>query len=377
MFSFESFFGDLDAALAHIKQGTHILFSQSWMALFSSNASFGPLEYEVIRALAFMKGQLTLITSAEPLSMMLKEKSSLQSQVDGMPTTFHNLRTAEVFFFAVMGKAMQYQQACLKWARDSSQRRSKLADESGYEPLWGYDASLHKHDLPEVLRAEYSQHLSAMHKWELAFRGFLTKPISQKDKSSSILLIHEIGVRLRHISLASEDEGDFDQYLPDCKTVVSLVREYTNLEDQQHKTQRPFTAESNILMSLWAVVLTCRNRSLRREALKMLRVPRQEGVWRSEYLAKAAAWVVDIEEKGCIDQDDEFVPVAARVKVVRAKIMKSGLIDIACLRKHPKTGEYSQLLEDWIDLGMVTATPMMLSGLPFRERPTFETQKDV
>ena len=72
--------------------------------------------------------------------------------------------------------------------------------------------------------------------------------------------------------------------------------------------QPVFAFDGNLLSPVFCLIIRCRIRKLRREAIQLLkRYPRREGFWDSEMAVKVAEWFVSTEEEGLRD-DEEVSP---------------------------------------------------------------------
>lgn len=129
-------------------------------------------------------------------------------------------------------------------------------------------------------------------------------------------------------------ETTFDQFRPEFEEMVSRVEAVTRilgLSDTEplHREKVPFSMELGVVHPLFFVAWKCRDWSIRRRAISVLRKCGKEGVWEGPIMAVVAKRLADIEEQGL--RPGDFVPELARIhdlqkaveydeRVVRAEI---------------------------------------------------------
>ena len=330
MFSFESLHGDSQAAVSHANNGLSLLFKHDWNPLFTRGAY--PVEYDLVRAIAHLKCQLMLMPGLMPLPGLHDERMYAQSQVDSMGTVFYDFETAEVFYFVVGGRTIQYIQAYISSTKRMTDATIQGSPAESLLPMFGYDTSLY--EIPESLEREYYKYLNDLLRWHFAF-GVYLKHYATGSLQKRLILMQLMSMNLYLIlmSLKITRESDFDQYQREFQTIVELVKQY--LEKDR---VRAFTIESNFVQCLFLVVICCRDRALRAEALEVLSIPRQEGLWHTKYLYRLAAWVVDTENFNAGDSAD--IPEYARVKLIKAT-RRADNIEVWYLKRSSDDAEYN------------------------------------
>lgn len=98
-------------------------------------------------------------------------------------------------------------------------------------------------------------------------------------------------------SIDTVDEMQWDRHTATFSKILDLARKV--IHDQNLIASQSFTLDFGILGPLGALAHRCRDPSLRRESIRLLRTyDRQEGMWHSSLAAKIAARLVEIEEAG-------------------------------------------------------------------------------
>jgi hypothetical protein len=101
-------------------------------------------------------------------------------------------------------------------------------------------------------------------------------------------------------------------------------------EDNYCHIKASFACDLGIIAPLFVVATKCRDRKLRREAIRLLMSsPRREGMWDSILTGRAAQWIMEIEEEGLSPWDGPFGRAAKEtVKEDQRVMVKEILFDL-------------------------------------------------
>lgn len=192
---------------------------------------------------------------------------------------------------------------------------------------------------PDTWKQYGGAFVQEMDAWEAAFRSLfdsrLEDPnLSFKDRSLiATLKMEHLNSRILFLSLFSSTESGFDVFIPQFANIIELAREVVAHDESQaasaahclfspsqHGQQCPhqryddppsvtaggyaayhlkpsFTADLGIVPPLFMVATKCREPTLRRQAIQLLRSSaRREGMWDSELVARIGQFIMDIEE---------------------------------------------------------------------------------
>jgi hypothetical protein len=121
---------------------------------------------------------------------------------------------------------------------------------------------------------------------------------------------------------SNENEKIYDDFVQDFRYILSSQRDVI----EGGKSHESLT----LIIPLYVTAIKCRDSSLRREAILLLRnSPRRNGVWDSAVVAKVAAWVVFIDEEGM--DDNGYVPEEFRTRGGSLTFyMQDGWIRVSC-----------------------------------------------
>ena len=137
----------------------------------------------------------------------------------------------------------------------------------------------------------------------------------------AVLKMYQLNVQILFSMTFSKTEEQYDAFLPQFQTIVRLAEEVMSSPNATPVTpslmidpggayfgqycdslaaQQPitvFSADLAIVPPLFVVATKCRDRTLRRQAIQLLRSsPRREGMWDSELASHIAEWVMELEE---------------------------------------------------------------------------------
>ncbi|KAH7356812.1 hypothetical protein BKA65DRAFT_450661 [Rhexocercosporidium sp. MPI-PUGE-AT-0058] len=113
------------------------------------------------------------------------------------------------------------------------------------------------------------------------------------------------------ITICTDNESQFDDYLDHFQEVVDLAEYALSVQNAKSKTPK-FTFDSLVVIPLYMVTFKCRDPIVRRKAVRLLlENPRREGVWDSVLGGRMGEWVMCVEEEYV--GDDGRVPGWARI----------------------------------------------------------------
>ncbi|TIA49831.1 hypothetical protein D6C77_09436, partial [Aureobasidium pullulans] len=157
-----------------------------------------------------------------------------------------------------------------------------------------------------------------------AYLSSHTSPLSLEDNHRLRLIeIHLLTIPLvpklngPNSSSNLVDEMHWDQYTSTFSKILDLVA--STVYDLDTHLAPSFSLDFGIIGPLGILTSRCRDPSLRRKAIHLLRIyNRQEGMWHSSLTANVAERLVKIEEAGLVEVEHcRDIPLAARVSEVR------------------------------------------------------------
>lgn len=165
--------------------------------------------------------------------------------------------------------------------------------------------------------------------WTSTFAPLLAYCLANGGQDAISALTMSISSTASQISLRSGffiNESAYDQFMPEFRSIVDKVTQLLYLESHRHSSSRSpsssssassssaspdpqpeekkeplihFAFDIGIVPPLYLVIVKCRDRKLRRQALKLMEDhPRREGVWDSVATVALSKWVIHLEEDG-------------------------------------------------------------------------------
>ncbi|KAL7913738.1 hypothetical protein GGI35DRAFT_222555 [Trichoderma velutinum] len=220
----------------------------------------------------------------------------------------------------------------------SSLREARLASDQLCEMLLRFIEHLQhakkepSYTLPPSWRQLGATFQGQIDSWSTAFEPIfqsrLQPGMNLLEKSGiAALKMFQINTNVIFLTIFCDAEVQFDAFLSHFKAIVSLGWEVVGDDEkraatercpdpqrckQQHSTPLPafragkytthhikpsFSADLGIVPPLFVVATKCREPTVRREAIQLLRSSaRREGMWDSELTANIAQWIMEVEE---------------------------------------------------------------------------------
>ncbi len=124
------------------------------------------------------------------------------------------------------------------------------------------------------------------------------------------------------------DNSLFDQHLEKFKTIVEVSKIIVGAKQSRRFS---FSFDSGLTPWLSAVCKWCRDRSVRREAIRLLRaIASQEGLWDSLVIAEIGECMMKFEEEGV---ETEHIPEEARVRLKHVNMnVAEKRLTVECVR---------------------------------------------
>jgi hypothetical protein len=159
--------------------------------------------------------------------------------------------------------------------------------------------------------------------WDIAFEPY---QIIAADEPATILLKLERTIIEIYFakSLDGPREIEYDKSMHLFQRATEYAEEYMEMTmglDQSHKiSERPaFALTMDLVLPLFLIGARCRNPSIRRRALKLLRLcNRKEGIWDSRPCAELVQKTIDLEEAGALA--DGSIPDSARIYMFQVSL---------------------------------------------------------
>lgn len=334
VFCFENYNERPDLGVGHVQIGFQLL--KEWLRNYKpvSAPTTAPspaphiIEHELIRCFAMF--DIHILTFAEVAPSVLQKslhhqvtsradpKSLVPSLVHDTPTTFPTLREARRYLYSLLTKTLQF----------------------AYSP-----------EFSGCSTAEYEDRTKELERWFEAFSPFWRRaqqlPIDHPDSFPTMFLrLMAKHCEVTLIGQKGSSECIYDDYLPSFQEILIITRKM-NLDLQ--KTKQIFVG-NGVVSPLFAVATKCRDRTLRGQAIELLKgLRKREGVWDSRLAALAADWIRGLEEGGTTT---ERIPENKRVRLSKVTLDAQNLqMHLECTSRRGLMDEYTLYKKSTIKWG--------------------------
>ncbi|KAK0123739.1 hypothetical protein ONS95_008746 [Cadophora gregata] len=229
--------------------------------------------------------------------------------------------------------------------------------------------------------------------------GSAFAPLLESRRNRAVTITERAGIdvlKMLHLMTGilyqmgfSTSEKDFDKFYPLFKEIVELAKEvvvdeelslaqkrcgsitscrhrqnpgydfpglaahqpgtYREEEDYSH-IKASFALDLGIVPPLFVVATKCRDRKLRREAIRLLMSsPRREGMWDSILSGRVGSWIMHIEEAGLTPWDGRGAGMGEVVPDERRVMVKEILFDMQSREATLRCGTRGARDSDWDD----------------------------
>ncbi|KAH7336354.1 hypothetical protein BKA65DRAFT_32566 [Rhexocercosporidium sp. MPI-PUGE-AT-0058] len=294
------------------------------------------IEDEIIQQYHRMELQVMAMYDARTPSEHTRLKQEGSASIKDMPELFTSLEQARLYLDLVMrrtyhfmGYALADGSAFLKFSQDVRQSSSK-------EENLPKDISSWLRDAPEELQVEQEMYAAENRRWALAFEPMFRVALRNIERVESIrfllLKIHSLTMTVRLAGHLSKSEMVYDTFMSEFKQIIFLA-DVVLKHRHVHKffAGGAFSFDMGLIYPLMTPAMSCRDRTLRREAIALLFIrPWREAQWHSQTSADIAQFLMEVEEEGVETAD---IPEWARARLsgVIADLEKRSL-HLYCIR---------------------------------------------
>lgn len=306
------------------------------------------IEDELLLTFGRFDTQLLSFVDHRSLDIHQSGKYVSRSTISRMPTVFLDLSEAASYWQVVMRHAGHFLFSAA--AATESFRFEKDFEESiaGRALEMNSSTSVYcsPYIIPPQLENEKATFVADVERWSAAF-GPLWQQIQQdsmdlqENIAASILRMYSLNSKILLEGTTFTSELSYDIFLPSFQEIVTLARFIdTNLQPSYHfhlSTGPP----------LFVVLLRCRDPSVRREAISILRASNIDGPWNRHMIAKVGEWIMKVEEEGMNDLIG--IEGAKRVRLTRLVMgMQEKKVLVQAVRTNPSNDGLERNL-DWLE----------------------------
>jgi len=337
IFCFENFHGDVRLALSNIRSAQGLM--HSWLESKGGSAAprgFSPAPYVIEDELVGVFAKLDVhLLSWIDIPMDLMSPSSSVPDVQSLPAEFCSLLESK-YHFDITTTRIFHRLSIVQEGREDAAKSL---------PTPPPDA---KQSSPETFTDVEEELL----RWKSAFEPILKhsrSPEGEKDfVGATILRIHALTMELavRATKLESSSPQSYDVFLPEYCEIVSLCQTVAG----HPRFVRSYVFDVGIVPVLFLIVVQCRDRMVRQEAIAVLKAasPRREGLWDSMMVAKIGEALMKAEEENTELSTQQWNDIQLRCLNINCRLPSTPRMG--------KTGQQSyderMCLLDWVESSM-------------------------
>lgn len=308
------------------------------------------IEDDIVQQFRRLELTSLALNSSNP-SRYGKFESDEEAALHIMPPAFTDIKDARLYFELILRRAYHF----IREARRAAHYAKPVllvsfSDEEN--PIINGTP-----DSPELSRmtiddlVEKQQiHSAENRRWDDAFQHLfrhIQKSVSGSHPDrlcATLLKIRSTALSIRLAGTILVSELHYDRYLPEFQRIVSLARPM--VENPQNFTEGSFCFDQGFIYELALVAFSCRDRSVRREAIELLGLKDwREGSWGSRRVADGARFIMETEEEGI---ETEYIPESVRARLVRIEVdVERRLAHIQCLRGIGVDAVLKSAVRDW------------------------------
>jgi hypothetical protein len=314
--TFETYHGNYPSAGHQIRTAIRLIEERT-----SSSSSPPPekeVEPDILEAFNRLAIQEISHTDGFTLAEHLTLKETNSSYIRGMPEVFTDIPTARRYFNMIARQCAHF--GCAFWMADNAfSSRPSLA-------LFDRTQDSSQSVTPELLkRLGHDGYIDLCVRFLRAFNPLYeryhskSKPQGAKSEEEKRDGSAAMSIRINFMCMwvclqfaGGPTEVCYDEFLPTFSEMNDIA---SKMLDYQ---QSIFTFDLQTLWPLDLVAKKCRDRKVRREAIRLMKIkPRREGIWDSMIAASICEWVVGLEEKG---MRDGFIPEESRARNIGSRL---------------------------------------------------------
>ncbi|KAI1084144.1 hypothetical protein F5B20DRAFT_523817 [Whalleya microplaca] len=285
---FENMQGHHASAMSHIQSGAKLLRETVY------DQRYGVLQHQVL-------GSRSHMDSYAPLEVLAPIFARMDAQVT-LVIRDYKFKLYESYFSAETYDNVAFSFASIEEAKNIFEYgyclfKSRLtAQLSSCDPI----------HFPAAVEAHIGYWATLLSKFSLALQELVTsRGPSFTPKDDIAIAVLQLHVLNTYVSFNVEHlppgyKSRWDEFLPHMKEMVTLgekVVSSTSYGNDLRGETTSFCSDMGFIIPLYTVASQCRDPILRRKAIALLySTSRQEGIWNSRLVAKAAERIMEIEE---------------------------------------------------------------------------------
>lgn len=268
------------------------------------------------------------------------------------PSSFSTLQEARASLYSQMNKLFDFIQTDETFLCSQSAVPDHImnemfaaAEEQNFDESFLFSPRRSPAELAAATQ-EKARLLKILEGWQEVFGAFLLQASSKmnsRELGGAILLkIHYLSAWIAVVTCHSRLQTVFDEYESQFAKIVSLSNSLISAGDTEGSCfgKTNFWIDMGVIGPLYLAASRCRNPTVRRQAVQLLRLPRREGAWDGEAAATVADRIIALEESGLPPVTAaRDIPEYARIHVRKVVIsLEKRLVVLSCYNPHAELG---------------------------------------
>lgn len=309
---FESFQGYWETASQQIYSGLNILKHLSEDERRRAHNDLADIDFEVGLTLRRLKLQILSFLAMNPMCEHPFDQLNVEEKVPDIPDRFTTFSEAFAAATSLAVSILRHSRISARRGNDSGRKESAAQRQQQY------------------LQGLLDQWNKA---YESLFLEVCQNVVNQEYLGALQLRICVWKCEIMIAASLSDTDEVFDKFTNQFQRITHFARHVLQKDQEIRESDGPrLQYGMGLIMALFYTATRCRDFSVRREAIAILRKwPSTNGIWHSLQAAKVAEWIADIEEECCVGMSS--IPGDCRVKLQSLKVtFHNGLIAVDCMQ---------------------------------------------
>lgn len=323
---FELFLGDRHAAIAHAESGTIIL--NQWLVerqkerskdLKMLSPSPATIEDEIVDAFQNLDIHITGVSDSRSDKIHRRLMDEHLGTVQHIPSSFSDLREARLYLNIVTRRTCHFM--ATTWSPSESQALAR--DFQGPMPgkktvMTGVNIYSTSYKVTPELRIKQKNFATAISNWFQAFDPLFDSTCQSNSKGSKAhvlatrLRINAIAIKILCAGVVITNEMDYDAFNSLFLELITLIK---LIVDPHHIPFSNFSfsyggfhIDNGLTPHLFLIVIRCRDRAIRRDAIAVLDKWYTEGCWNPKLIKEIGLFMMEVEEEGVDWNEHKVIP---------------------------------------------------------------------
>jgi hypothetical protein len=364
---FESHTGNRYKALSHAEHGLRILQQSTNQRTAGKKEKPGApslpntvVEDEIVQAFRSLDIQITTIGDSRTAGDHVKAIEKDAITINSMPTRFKSLHEARHYWTIILHQTFHF--LTTTWRRTKPQMLLKQVETGAPgSRLTVVGQTIHTTSvvIDISLREEQEHYSASMDRWLAAFQPVF-EAIQNDPKAkprdrviAAMLRVQGLAARITIAGVCFTDEILYDRFLPEFSEIVRLAGDIATARNDKSESNSDndfwsgsFTLDLGIIEPLFRLLMRCRDPTLRRQAIAILKSWHVECWWDPLMIVAIGEFMMEVEEEG---MTDGIIPAESRaILTAKSHCTEDRFLLVQCVQKTGALDGGMKWTEKWI-----------------------------